>query len=125
MAERAQLQSLSDSYQSLQTQLSDLISARQKLESQQQENKGVQNEFANLDDDAAIYKLVGPVLLKQDTAEAKSTVEGRLEFIGGEIKRFEENIKAMQEKSESTKMEIMQIQSQMQQQQQPEAASAA
>ncbi|KAI5361682.1 putative prefoldin beta [Septoria linicola] len=125
MAERAQLQSLSDSYQSLQTQLSDLISARQKLESQQQENKGVQNEFANLDDDAAIYKLVGPVLLKQDTAEAKSTVEGRLEFIGGEIKRFEENIKAMQEKSESTKMEIMQIQSQMQEQQQPEAASAA
>lgn len=85
MAERAQLQSLSDSYQSLQTQLSDLISARQKLESQQQENKGVQNEFANLDDDAAIYKLVGPVLLKQDTAEAKSTVEGRLEFIGGEM----------------------------------------
>ena len=37
-------------------------------------------EFAGLADDANIYKLVGPVLLKQDTAEAKSTVDGRLEY---------------------------------------------
>jgi prefoldin beta subunit len=29
--------------------------------------------------------LVGPVLLKQDTTEAKSTVDGRLEYIGGEM----------------------------------------
>ncbi|CAK1359478.1 Prefoldin subunit 6 [Cercospora beticola] len=115
MGDRAKLQALSDEYQSLQTQLSELISARQKLESQQQENKGVQNEFKGLAEDATIYKLVGPVLLKQDTTEAKSTVDGRLEFIEKEIKRFEENIKSMQDKSESKKMEIMQIQSQMQQ----------
>jgi prefoldin beta subunit len=38
-----------------------------------------------LADDANIYKLVGPVLLKQDTSEAKSTVDGRLEYIGGEM----------------------------------------
>ena len=36
-------------------------------------------------DDANIYKLVGPVLLKQDTAEAKTTVDGRLEFIEKEM----------------------------------------
>lgn len=36
-------------------------------------------------DDANIYKLVGPVLLKQDSTEAKSTVDGRLEYIGGEM----------------------------------------
>ncbi|GIZ38316.1 hypothetical protein CKM354_000173600 [Cercospora kikuchii] len=115
MGDRAKLQALSDEYQSLQTQLSELVSARQKLESQQQENKGVQNEFKGLAEDATIYKLVGPVLLKQDTTEAKSTVDGRLEFIEKEIKRFEESIKSMQDKSESKKMEIMQIQSQMQQ----------
>lgn len=61
------------------------MTARQKLESQQQENKSVQTEFSNLDDDANIYKLVGPVLLKQDTTEAKSTVDGRLEYIGQEM----------------------------------------
>lgn len=85
MGDRAKLQALSDEYQSLQTQLSELISARQKLESQQQENKGVQNEFKGLAEDATIYKLVGPVLLKQDTTEAKSTVDGRLEFIEKEM----------------------------------------
>jgi hypothetical protein len=42
-------------------------------------------EFASLDDDAKIYKLVGPVLLKQDTSEAKSTVNSRLEYIEKEM----------------------------------------
>ncbi|KAK4611763.1 Prefoldin subunit 6 [Fulvia fulva] len=115
MAERAQLNSLSDEYQSLQTELSTLVSARQKLESQQQENVGVQKEFNGLADDATIYKLVGPVLLKQDTTEAKSTVDGRLSYIEQEIKRIEGSIKGIQEKSEGKKMEILQIQSQMQQ----------
>lgn len=85
-------------------ELSTLVTARQKLESQQQENKSVQDvsgeqscltlralvltcfqEFAGLADDANIYKLVGPVLLKQDTAEAKSTVDGRLQYIETEM----------------------------------------
>lgn len=42
-------------------------------------------EFAGLNDEANIYKLVGPVLLKQESAEAKSTVEGRLEYIDKEM----------------------------------------
>ena len=42
-------------------------------------------QFKTLKDDATIYKLVGPVLLKQETTEAKSTVEGRLEFIEKEM----------------------------------------
>lgn len=42
-------------------------------------------EFAKLDDDANIYKLVGPVLLKQDTTEARSTVDGRLDYIEKEM----------------------------------------
>ncbi|KAK5177391.1 Prefoldin subunit 6, partial [Cryomyces antarcticus] len=50
-----------------------------------QENLGVQKEFATLSDDANVYKLVGPVLLKQDTSEARSTVDGRLEFIEKEM----------------------------------------
>ena len=45
----------------------------------------VQQEFASLDDASKVYKLVGPVLLKQDTAEAKSTVDSRLDYIGTEM----------------------------------------
>lgn len=46
---------------------------------------GTCQEFNKLSDDAKIYKLVGPVLLKQDTTEAKSTVDGRLDFIEKEM----------------------------------------
>lgn len=79
------------------------VEARQKLESQLQENKAVQKvcstrtgrgmeayarvlqEFSILDDDANIYKLVGPVLLKQDKPEAVMNVDKRLEFIEAEM----------------------------------------
>ena len=41
--------------------------------------------FAKLEPDQKIYKLVGPVLVKQERSEAESTVKGRLEFIGKEL----------------------------------------
>ncbi|GAB1199048.1 hypothetical protein APSETT444_008381 [Aspergillus pseudonomiae] len=80
-----QMQALSDEFQKLQTELDSFVEARQKLESQQQENQGVQKEFNSLDDDANIYKLIGPVLLKQDKNEALMAVNGRLEFIEKEM----------------------------------------
>ena len=61
------------------------MTARQKLESQQHENKGVHGEFEAAKDGETIYKLVGTVLLKQDKEEALSTVNGRLEYIEGEL----------------------------------------
>lgn len=67
------------------TELEGLVEARQKLESQQQENKGVQSEFNQLDDESNIYKLVGHVLLKQEKTEALMAVNGRLEFIEKEM----------------------------------------
>jgi prefoldin beta subunit len=42
-------------------------------------------EFAGLADDANIYKLVGPVLLKQDKTEAVMSVDARLDFIENEM----------------------------------------
>ncbi|KAF1837926.1 Prefoldin [Decorospora gaudefroyi] len=75
------LQALSDRYQAFQAELGTAVEARQKLESQQQENSTVKKEFHLLDDDANIYKQIGPVLLKQDKTEAVMSVNGRLEFI--------------------------------------------
>ena len=42
-------------------------------------------EFDELEAGADVYKLVGPVLVKQSVDEAKVDVERRLEFIGGEM----------------------------------------
>ncbi|EEA20721.1 hypothetical protein EYB25_008209 [Talaromyces marneffei] len=117
------LQTLSEEYQNLQAELETIILARQKLESQQQENQAVQQEFASLDDDSNIYKLVGPVLLKQEKSEAVMAVDGRLEFIEKEIKRIEGQIQEINNKSDKKRTEIIQLQSQVQQQQ-PAAAGA-
>ncbi|KAL5000207.1 Prefoldin [Aspergillus recurvatus] len=119
-----QMQTISDEYQALQTELDGLVEARQKLESQQQENKSVQAEFDSLDDDANIFKLIGPVLLKQDKTEALMAVNGRLEFIEKEIQRIEGQIKENQDKSDKKRAEIVQYQSQIQQQAAAAAASA-
>jgi len=129
MAElQAKAQSLSDEFTKLQqgmephffleisllTSALDLqtaVQARQKLEAQKQENLGVQKEFGKLKDDETVYKLIGPVLLKQDRTEAESTVNGRLEFINTEITRQEAQIKETQGKIEKKKAEIIQLQS--------------
>jgi prefoldin beta subunit len=78
--ERASLE-----FNKLQTELSDLLSSRQQLETQFQENDIVRKEFETLEDDAKIYKLTGPVLLPQDKAEASLNVEKRIEFIKKEV----------------------------------------
>ncbi|KAI4593958.1 hypothetical protein KJ359_008746 [Pestalotiopsis sp. 9143b] len=112
MAEtQAKLQALSEDYQKLQQELQAAVASRQKLQAQKTENIGVQKEFENLKDEESIYKLVGPVLLKQDKVEAESTVKGRIEFIGKEIERTEKQIKEVQEKIEKKKTEIIQTQS--------------
>ncbi|KAH8693001.1 putative prefoldin subunit 6 [Talaromyces proteolyticus] len=123
-AAQQKLQTLSEDYQKLQTELESIVEARQKLESQHQENKSVQQEFASLDDDANIYKLVGPVLLKQEKSEATMAVDGRIEFIEKEIKRIETQIQDINNKSDKRRTEIVQLQSQMQQQTAAASASA-
>lgn len=83
------LQSLTATYRSLEATLQTHISTRQRLSAQLQENASVAREFQTLsstsDDAPTIYKMIGPVLLKQDRAEAILGVEGRLEFIRGEM----------------------------------------
>ncbi|EOA89942.1 uncharacterized protein SETTUDRAFT_26264 [Exserohilum turcica Et28A] len=120
MAEvQKKLQELSEKYQSLQADLGTKVEARQKLESQQQENSTVKKEFDIVDDAANIYKQIGPVLLKQDKTEAVMAVNGRLD------KDIEKQIKGIQDSSEKIKGEIIQMQTSAQQAQAAAGAAAA
>ncbi|KAK8922918.1 Prefoldin subunit 6 [Metarhizium anisopliae] len=109
MAEiQAKLQTLSDEYQKLQQ-------ARERRCLQGLTNRfhhsiEIGREFEKLGEDETIYKLMGPVLLKQDKLEAESTVKGRLDFIAGEVTRLETQIKETQDELEKKKAEIIQIQ---------------
>ncbi|KAI5291129.1 hypothetical protein KEM55_008417 [Ascosphaera atra] len=120
-----QFQKMSAEITQLQTELAGIVAAREKLESQQQENKNVQKEFASLDDDAEIYKKIGPVLLKQERTEAVNAVEGRLSFIGREIERIEKQIKELEAKGEQKQTEILQFQAKLQKEQEAAAKQAA
>ncbi|KAF2760883.1 Prefoldin beta-like protein [Pseudovirgaria hyperparasitica] len=123
MGDQKKLQELSDEFQKFQAELQSIVDGRQKLESQQQENDSVKKEFTK-NPNATKFKLIGPVLLKQDQTEAQMSVDGRLDFIEKEIKRVEGQIKDIQTKSEQKKMEIIQLQSSIQQQSQGQAQAA-
>lgn len=81
------LQAVAGELSKIEAELEKAVEIRQRLDSQRSENEQVQVEFRRLKPDAgdAIYKLVGPVLLKQETAEAKGNVDKRIEFIDAEM----------------------------------------
>ncbi|XP_020485297.1 prefoldin subunit 6 [Labrus bergylta] len=89
-----------EKYTGMQKDVSKSMSARQKLESQLTDNNIVKEELDLLDSTNTVYKLIGPVLVKQDLDEAKATVTKRLEYINGEIQRYEALLKDMEKKSE-------------------------
>ena len=86
MAELIQkkLQGEVEKYQQLQKDLSKSMSGRQKLEAQLTENI-VKEELALLDGSNVVFKLLGPVLVKQELGEARATVGKRLDYITAEM----------------------------------------
>lgn len=98
------LQTVAAEYQKLQNDLQNAVEARQRLDTQLSENEMVKKvrtysgrsdtsdlimhrfqEFAQLTPNNTVYKLIGPVLVQQDQADAKHNVDTRLEFIQGEM----------------------------------------
>ncbi|XP_028657590.1 prefoldin subunit 6 [Erpetoichthys calabaricus] len=116
MAESIQkkLQTELEQYQQIQKDLSKTMSARQKLEAQLTENNIVKEELDLLESENTVYKLIGPVLVKQDLEEAKSTVTKRLEYITGEIKRYESQMKELERKSDQRREVLATLQQEFQ-----------
>ncbi|KAF8259415.1 prefoldin subunit 6 [Lactarius quietus] len=124
MSLEARLQAASSDYQKLQADLANAVEARQRLDAQYSENELVKKEFGTLTPNNVVYKLVGPVLVKQDQTEAKSNVDKRLQFIGGEIKRIEAQLQEIEQKSEKKKLELVEIQTELQQRQKQDGSGA-
>ncbi|XP_039975627.1 prefoldin subunit 6 [Xiphias gladius] len=103
-----------EKYTQIQKDVSKSMSARQKLETQLTENNIVKEELDLLDSTNTVYKLIGPVLVKQDLDEAKATVAKRLEYINGEIQRYETLLKDMEKKSEQHREVLSSLQQEFQ-----------
>lgn len=61
-----------------------------------------------------VYKMIGPILIKQDLDEAQQTVQKRLEFIRGEKEKLESKIKSKEQQGSDLKLKINQMQAQLQ-----------
>ena len=66
-------------YKELQGHISTLMSSRGRFLQQKSENEMVKGELELAKEDNAVYKLVGPVLFKQEMDDVKENVTKRLE----------------------------------------------
>ncbi|NXU59930.1 PFD6 protein, partial [Turnix velox] len=71
-------------------------------------------ELELLDSSNTIFKLMGPVLVKQEMEEAKTTVAKRLEYINGEIKRYEQQMQELERRSEQQRETLGKLQQELQ-----------
>jgi prefoldin beta subunit len=90
-----------------------VYSAKQSLVEKKSENEMVLAEFNLMSADAAVYKLVGPVLAKQDVGESKTNVEKRIEYITKEIERMDKLEQDFQSKVEERRANIQKLQEDM------------
>lgn len=90
------------------------MSGRQKLEAQLTENNIVKEELALLDGSNVVFKLLGPVLVKQELGEARATVGKRLDYITAEIKRYESQLRELERQSEQQRETLAQLQQEFQ-----------
>jgi prefoldin beta subunit len=72
-------------FREIQDEIQKLRADQQTLLSQQSENEMVKQELNFLSDGDQVYKMIGPTLMKNDTEDAKQTVEQRLTMITGEL----------------------------------------
>lgn len=86
-----------------------------QLTSQKSENEAVRTEFEKLEEDGHIWKLTGPLMVRQDKEEAKANVDKRLEFITSELAKVEAAIKRCEEEFEKKRQELITVQTEIQQ----------
>jgi prefoldin beta subunit len=82
------------------------VASRTQLESQLQENEMVKKEFDLIQEDGTVFKLIGPVLVKQDLVEARTNVDKRIEFITNGIKDVETKLKELETAQEKKQAEV-------------------
>ncbi|KXZ55841.1 hypothetical protein GPECTOR_2g1392 [Gonium pectorale] len=93
--------------------MSKLVTTKRDLTARCQETETVL-ELKLLDDEANVFKAVGPVLVKQDLVEARTNVSNRLEYIKKDIERLDNQIKGVESKMLDREKEIMKLQKKLQ-----------
>lgn len=115
MQMQEKLREESRSYETLAEEMNANVVARQQAQQQLSENEMVLKELEILEDDAKVYKLTGPVLIKQDLSEARGNVEKRLDYIRAENERLEKASAELEKKQRDKQQGIIELQQKMMQ----------
>jgi prefoldin beta subunit len=110
---QASLDSEVTEMKNVQSKINELIPVRQKILTQLNENNMVKTELdllSSSDDGNSVYKLIGPVLIKQDLDEAKQNVENRIKYFKGEIERMDKQEKEYMQQRTTQQSKIQKIQ---------------
>ena len=102
-------------YRKVQEKIQRVRTDLQVVLSQLTENQMVQQELQVLEASTKVYKMVGPVLLKNSVADATETVNKRLDFIRGEQTRLETKNQTLEARGAAIAATVQQMQSQLQQ----------
>ncbi|XP_061393583.1 probable prefoldin subunit 6 [Musca vetustissima] len=108
------LQSELEVYQNLQKTCMKLVKQRTLLESQLNENKCVLDELNLLGPDNKVYKLYGPVLVKQELEESRQNVGKRIEYISKELKSSTDTLESMEKDMAKHRESVQKLQQQYQ-----------
>ena len=82
-------------------------------ENKKTENNIVKQELSLLEDEDVVYKLIGPILVQQETSDAKIQVDSRIEMINKEIHKLEKNYQTNAKKIEGNRQKITDIQAKL------------
>ncbi|XP_055534065.1 probable prefoldin subunit 6 [Wyeomyia smithii] len=110
------LESELKNYKDAQKEFNKLVQQQQLLDGQYNENKNVLEELQLLKPTNTVYKLYGPVLVKQELEESKQNVAKRIEYINKELKKCTDNITSLEQKQDKYRANLQKLQRQYQNQ---------
>ncbi|EGI62543.1 PREDICTED: prefoldin subunit 6 [Acromyrmex echinatior] len=109
------LQNEADTLRQIQKEYNKVLSQRQQLDGQLNENIMVKKELDILKEENDVFKLIGPVLVKQELCEAKQNVDKRMDYIKSELKRVDDLMSTLDKKLDSQRDVIDKLQQAFQQ----------
>ena len=110
----AEIDSEVQNFREVQGQLQKVRNDLQIVLSQLTENEMVQQELDVVEGGTNVYKMVGPVLIKNSLEDAKDTVSKRIEFITSERKRLESKAQELETKAGEIGLKVQQMQAALQ-----------
>merc|ERR1712168_1290592 len=99
----------------LESELAKSLEGKRSYMESLHENEMALKEFQLLEDDANVFKMIGPVLVKQDSREAQENVKRRLNYYKEEIERKDKYEEDLQSKIQKKTEGLVKRQQEMQQ----------